>query len=124
MWGAPAKRRWGGGGWGGGRTMPPKGTEPASLGLCGSLTSYCLSSPVPQHDTYSQRSSTDRSMSVTSGGTAPKGCSAGGSSEASAGSAGGGITLFAPPRAASPDHHPHQAQRTAAPVTTPGRPPP
>jgi hypothetical protein len=38
-----------------------------------SLTSYCLSSPVPQHDTYSQRSSTDRSMSLIRGGTAPKG---------------------------------------------------
>ena len=34
-------------------------------------------------------------MSLTSGGTAPKGCSAGGSSEASAGSAGIVITFFA-----------------------------
>jgi hypothetical protein len=36
-----------------------------------------LSSPVAQHETYSQRSSTDRSMSETSGGTAPNGFSAG-----------------------------------------------
>src|SRR5215218_2517506 len=58
--------------------MPPSLTEPVSLGLNGSATSYCLSSPVPQQDTYSQRSSTDRSMSETSGGTAPKGLRAGG----------------------------------------------
>src|SRR5580693_984256 len=68
-------------------------TDAVSRGWNGSLTSYCLSSPVPLHDTYSQRSSTDRSMSETSGGTAPKGCSAGGRSSAWAGSAGMVITL-------------------------------
>ena len=33
------------------RTMPPMCSEPVSTGLNGSLTSYCRSSPVPQHDT-------------------------------------------------------------------------
>src|SRR5215216_5668477 len=78
--------------------MPPRRTEPVSRGWNGSATSYCLSSPVPQQDTYSQRSSTDRSMSVISGGTAPKGCSAGGSRSWSAGSAGIVISLRAAQR--------------------------
>src|SRR5215216_6112818 len=78
--------------------MPPRRTEPVSRGWNGSATSYCLSSPVPQQDTYSQRSSTDRSMSVISGGTAPKGCSAGGSRSWSAGSAGIVISLVAAQR--------------------------
>ena len=30
--------------------MPPIRTEPVSLGCAGSVTSYCLSSPVAQHD--------------------------------------------------------------------------
>ena len=33
------------------RTMPPSCTLPVSTGLNGSVTSYCRSSPVPQHDT-------------------------------------------------------------------------
>src|SRR5256714_7732801 len=99
--------------------MPPRCTEPASLGLCGSLTSYCFSSPVPQHETYSQRSSTDRSMSLTSGGTAPKGCSAGGSCEVSAGSAGVGGTLFPPPPGFSPGHHHTAADQTREPLPPP-----
>src|ERR671919_1905863 len=111
IWGAPANGSSEAAGWGARRTIPPRRTELVSLGLCGSLTSYCLSSPVPQHDTYSQRSSTDRSMSVTSGGTAPKGCSAGGSWEASAGSAGVGVALLGPPTALSPGPNQNQAGR-------------
>src|SRR5262249_50069554 len=57
--------------------------------------SYCFISPVPQQDTYRYRSSTDRPMSVISGGTAPNGCSAGGRSSEWAGSAGIEITLSA-----------------------------
>ena len=52
---------------------------------------------MPQQDTYSQRSSTDRSMSEISGGTAPNGLRAGGSSSGSAGSAGMVMTLLARP---------------------------
>src|SRR5919199_1797414 len=77
------------------RTTPPRCTEPTSRGALGSETSNCLSSPVPQQETYSIRSSTERSMSVTSGGTAPNGCSAGGRSAGSAGSAGMVITFSA-----------------------------
>src|SRR5919204_1006626 len=104
------------------RTIPPRCTEPVSFGLRGSLTSYCLSSPVPQQDTYSQRSSTDRSMSVTSGGTAPKGCSAGGSSDASAGSAGIVIAFFAV-HSSPPRRHSHtEAERASTLITTPTKP--
>src|SRR5215218_10227759 len=78
IWGPPARGWSGAAGWDWRRVMPPSLTEPVSRGLKMSLTSYCLSSPVPQQETYSQRSSTDRSMSETSGGTAPKGLSAGG----------------------------------------------
>ena len=59
-------------------------------GFIGSVTSYCRSSPVPQQATYRKRSSSDRSMSLISGGTAPKPFSSGGSTAASSGS--GGIT--------------------------------
>jgi hypothetical protein len=82
------------------RTMPPSCTDPVSRGWNGSATSYCLSSPVPQQDTYSQRSSTDRSMSETRGGTAPNGLRAGGSRSGSAGSA-GMVTTWAPTAPAS-----------------------
>src|SRR4051812_46919732 len=74
--------------WGVRFAIPPMRTEPASVGLRGSETSYCRSSPVPQHATYRKRSSSDRSMSVTSGGTAPKPLSSGGRSSAGVGSAG------------------------------------
>src|SRR5262245_42256107 len=73
--------------------MPPIFTEPVSTGLKGSDTSNCFSSPVPQHETYRNRSSSERLMSVTSGGTAPKPLSSGGRSSAAAGSAGISITL-------------------------------
>src|SRR5215469_17548656 len=74
--------------------MPPIRTLPVSLGLNGSETSYCCRSPVPQHATYRKRSSIDRSMSVTSGGTALKPLSTGGRSSALAGSAGIEITFL------------------------------
>src|SRR6185369_13684629 len=74
----PAVGRSGAAGCGSRRTTPPRRTDPVSRGWKGSLTSNCLSSPVPQQDTYSQPSSTDRSMSDTSGGTAPNGFNAGG----------------------------------------------
>src|SRR5256885_17235025 len=83
--------------------MPPRCTEPVSLGLNGSLTSYCRNSPVPQQETYRKRSSRLRLMSVTSGGTALNGFSAGGSWSGSAGSGGTPITLGTPPRAPARD---------------------
>src|SRR5256886_15720172 len=93
--------------------MPPGCTEPASLGLCGSLTSYCFSSPVPKHDTYSQRSSTDRSMSLTSGGSAPAGLGAGGGPLAVAGSAGGPVLLVLPSQPVAGLHEPHTLGKSA-----------
>src|SRR3954454_19227639 len=103
--------------------MPPRRTEPVSRGLRGSETSKRLSSPVPQHETTSERSSTDRAMSVTSGGTAPKGWRVGGSWSASAGSAGGGGTLSAL-KAPSPcfSHSHTEADRSAVEVTTATKP--
>src|SRR5687767_6317313 len=73
--------------------MPPTFTEPVSTGLNGSDTSNCFSSPVPKDDTYRKRSSSDRLMSVTSGGAAPNPLKIGGKSSAAAGSAGTSITL-------------------------------
>src|SRR6478672_13323942 len=74
--------------------MPPSCTEPVSTGLKGSDTSYCFSSPVPKHDTYRNRSSSERLMSVTSGGTAPNPLSSGGRSSADAGCAGISMTFL------------------------------
>src|SRR5215472_6883945 len=68
--------------------MPPMFTEPINLGLNGSDTSYCWNSPVPQHETYRNRSSSERLMSVTNGGAALNCFRAGGSDAGSAGSAG------------------------------------
>ena len=82
--------------------MPPTRTEPVSTGWNGSLTSNCLSSPVPQQETYSFWSSTARARSVISGGTAPNGCSAGGRTDASAGSAGIEMTFCAVHAPSSP----------------------
>src|SRR5262245_42479250 len=73
--------------------MPPIFTEPVSTGLNGSDTSRWSRSPVPQHDTYRKRSSSDRLMSLTSGGTAPNPLRRGGRSSAAAGSAGISMTL-------------------------------
>src|SRR5262245_51555397 len=69
--------------------------EPVFFGFAGSLTSYCKNSPVAQHDTYKNLSSSDKLMSVIRGGTALKPFSSGGKSSASAGSAGISITFFA-----------------------------
>ena len=102
--------------------MPPSSTEPVSRGWKMSLTSYCLSSPVPQQDTYSQRSSTDRSMSDTSGGTAPNGWSDGGRSSGSAGSAGMVITLRTAHRPPSRCHSHTEPDRSSALITTPTNP--
>src|SRR6202022_4138653 len=81
-------------GWVARETMPPIRTLPVSLGSNGSETSYCCRSPVPQHDTYRNLSSIDRSMSVTSGGQALKPLSTGGSRSGSAGSAGMVMIFF------------------------------
>src|SRR5215472_19374352 len=102
--------------------MPPSRTEPVSRGRNGSVTSYCLSSPVPKHDTYSQRSSTDRLMSVISGGAAPKGFSAGGRSSGLAGSAGTVMTLQAAQRSPSLYHSHTDADRSSTLITTPANP--
>ena len=102
--------------------MPPSRTEPVSRGLNGSLTSYCFSSPVPQQDTYSHRSSTDRSMSEISGGTAPKGLSAGGRSSGSAGSAGMVMTLRTAHRSPSLCHIHTDPDRSSTLITTPTKP--
>src|SRR6266498_2993731 len=120
--GPPPRGRPGAAGCGWRRTMPPRRTEPASRGLDGSLTSYCLSSPVPQQETYSQRSSTDRSMSETSGGTAPKGCSAGGRSSGSAGWAGMVTTLRTAQRSPSWCHSHTDPDRSSTLMTTPTKP--
>src|SRR5687767_15477777 len=76
--------------------MPPMRNEPALRGLNGSVTSYWMNSPVPQHDTYRKRSSSERLMSVTSGATALNPWSNGGRLAGSAGSAGISITFLTP----------------------------
>src|SRR2546428_11501384 len=73
--------------------MPPRWTDPVCLGLKGSETSYWRNCPVPQHETYRKRSSSERLMSDTTGGTALKPFSSGGRSSGSAGSAGISIPL-------------------------------
>src|SRR5690242_1279270 len=102
--------------------MPPMRIEPTCLGENGSLTSYCLSSPVPQHDTYRNRSSSDRSMSLMSGGTALNGLSAGGSTPSSAGSAGMVIVFFALNVPLSRYHVQTDPDRSAVLITTPAKP--
>src|SRR5438067_13368832 len=76
--------------------MPPMRTEPVFFGLNGSETSYGKNSPVPQQETYRNLSSSDKSMSDTSGGTALKSFSIGGNFSGSAGSAGTSTTFFTP----------------------------
>src|SRR5262245_5383502 len=107
--------------------MPPIFTEPVSTGLNGSDTSNCFSSPVPQHDTYRKRSSSERLRSVTSGGTAPKPLRRGGRSSAGAGSAGISITLrrrHAPEAVWLPSRYHVQIddERSLRLVTTPTKP--
>jgi hypothetical protein len=59
-----------------------------------SETSYWRISPVPQHETYRKRSSRERFMSVTSGGTAPKSLSIGDRRPGSASSSGMSMTFL------------------------------
>src|SRR5690606_6996035 len=94
------------------------------FGLNGSETSYCRSSPVPQQLTYRNRSSSDRLMSVTSGGTAPNGAITGGSTDASAGSAGISITFFVfhSPVCWSRYHRKIELDRSFRLMTTPTKP--
>jgi hypothetical protein len=73
-------------------------------------------------DTYHQRSSTDRSMSDTSGGTAPNGFNAGGRSSASAGSAGMVMTFSTAHRSPSRCHSHTDAERSSTLITTPTKP--
>src|ERR687893_2309794 len=102
--------------------MPPSCTDPVSRGCAGSLTSYCLSSPMPQHDTYSCWSSTERLMSVISGGTAPNGFSAGGRASASADCAGIVITFSAAQLPPSRCQRHTEADRSWVDTTTPTNP--
>src|SRR5205814_2155746 len=74
--------------------MPPMRTEPVFIGLNGSDTSYCKNSPVPQQETYRNLSSSDKLISVTSGGTALNPFRSAGSFSGSAGSAGISITFL------------------------------
>src|SRR5438876_10888665 len=53
-----------------------------------------MNSPVPQQETYRNLSSSDKLMSVTSGGTVLKSLSIAGNFSGSAGSAGVSITFF------------------------------
>ena len=78
---------------------------------------------MPQQDTSSDRSSTLSAMSVISGGTAPKGFSAGGSRSSSAGSAGIVMTFSTVACPSSPRRHIHtDALRSAVDTTTPTNP--
>jgi hypothetical protein len=61
-------------------------------------------------------------MSVTSGGAAPKGFSAGGRSSASAGSAGMVMTLSTDHRSPSWCHSHTEADRSSTLITTPTKP--
>src|SRR6266700_4041486 len=97
-------------------------TEPVFFGLNGSDTSYCRNSPVPQHETYRNLSSSERLMSVTSGGTALKSLSMGGSFAGSAGSAGISITFFTAQALLSRCQSQIEAERSLSDTTTPTKP--
>src|SRR2546426_8133804 len=88
------------------RTIPPICREPVFFGCNGSETSYCRNSPVPKQETYKKRSSSERLMSVISGGTALKPCSSGGKVAESAGSAGIAETFFCPRLTLARSHTP------------------
>src|SRR5712692_10041746 len=102
--------------------MPPIRTEPVSFGLNGSETSYCRNSPVPQQETYRKRSSRERLMSVTNGGTALKPCRNGGRVAGSAGSAGISITFLIPHLPLSRYQSQIDAERSFSETTTPANP--
>src|SRR5439155_17690505 len=103
-------------------TMPPMRTEPVNFGLKGSDTSYCRISPVPQHATYRKRSSSERLMSETSGGTALNPLSNGGNCSASAGSAGISMIFRAPHLPLSRCQTQIEAERSFSEITTPAKP--
>src|ERR1700690_1011992 len=107
--------------------MPPTCTEPINLGLNGSETSYWRISPVPQQEAYRNRSSTERLMSVSNGGTALNPCRSGGSWLASAGSAGISMTFFTSnfpfdPFLFARCHSQMELERSLSDVTTPTNP--
>src|SRR5688572_16778246 len=107
--------------------MPPIRNEPTFRGLKGSVTSYWMNSPVPQHDTYRKRSSSERLMSVTRGATALNPCSSGGRLAGSAGSAGISITFLTAhfPFPLSPPSRYHSQmddERSFNEMTTPTKP--
>src|SRR5215813_8807283 len=102
--------------------MPPKCTEPVSLGLNGSETSYWRISPVPQQETYRVLSSSERLISVTSGGTALNPWSNGGNCSGSAGSAGISMTFFIAQSPLSLCHSQIELDRSLSDTTTPTNP--
>src|SRR5205085_589086 len=104
------------------RTIPPKCTDPVFRGWKESETSYCKNSPVPKQETYRKRSSSERLMSVMSGGTALKPCSSGGRVAGSAGSAGISITFLIPHLPLSRCHSQIDAERSFSETTTPRKP--
>src|SRR5436190_24333779 len=97
-------------------------TEPVSFGLNGSETSYCRNSPVPQQEIYRNRSSSERLMSLTSGGTALKPLSSGGKTSGSAGSAGISIILSIPHLPLSRCQSQMDDERSFSDTTTPRNP--
>src|SRR5262249_31125315 len=106
--------------------MPPIFTHPVSLGLNGSETSYCRSSPVPQQETYRKRSSSERFRSVTNGRTALTPLRIGGGWSGAAGW--GGISKplrFFPEPLPSPSSRCHSQiddDRSLSEITTPTKP--
>src|SRR6266566_8883921 len=97
-------------------------TEPVFLGLNGSETSYCKNSPVPQQEMYRNLSSSDKLMSVTSGGTALKSLSIAGSFSGSAGSAGISTTFLRSHAPLSRCHSQIDADKSFSETTTPTNP--
>src|SRR5580765_1941052 len=102
--------------------MPPKCNDPVFLGWKGSDTSYCRNSPVPKQETYRKRSSSERLMSVISGGTALKPCRSGGKVAGSAGSAGISMIFLIPQVPFSRYQTQIDAERSFSETTTPRKP--
>src|SRR6267142_571620 len=103
-------------------TIPPNRIELTFFGLNGSLTSYWMNSPEPQHETYRYRSSTERLMSLTRGGSALKPCNSGGSLAGSAGVAGISITFLISHFEPSRYHSQIEDERSFSEITTPRKP--
>src|SRR4029453_4115401 len=96
--------------------------EPVFFGLNGSDTSYCRNSPVPQQETYRNLSSSDKSMSVTSGGTALKSLSSAGNFSGSAASARISITFFKSQAPLLRCQSQTEADKSLSETTTPTKP--